>query len=381
LILLCFCNSFGFSQTHILLKKTYIENEIVSNYNISDNFTITIDRVPYTLHVSELLPNRKTSIMQHFKTLFPFVSVDLKELDHSQILREIIEDTKDKDISPAQFVFVCLLNKAKNNTTYYSLTPDKVKCINNHILECLQYCFKHNVHLNLSQFRNVNGVDFGIQHKYFNHSQDVLLPSEVLSMEIQQWANTDERKQFLYDLGVRKSDHSVIKCRIAWLEGKELNENVTTSEETLEWISTKSSQYLHEDAEKRHERITLLKKLLGNNCERKNNTLCDQIAVELEDKKYLDWKAKKGVTIKVCPKGIPVELYHKDFTYCTIYEDSYLVHDKTIYISGISEAKDILKKVSASTSIFTIEDWYYIFSVSSDAYNDLQKEKDILNNG
>lgn len=365
-------------QTQILLNKTYLDNELVSNYNISNDVTITIDQVPYKLQVCDLLPDRKTSIMQRFRELFPFVSVTLKELEQSQILKEIVETVKLKGVSPAQLVFISLINKTRNCTSYYPLSEDKVKNVN--ILQCLEYCFNHNIRLKLPQFNNSKGVNFNIQNKYFNHSKDVLLARELLPIEIQQWADNEEKKQFLFDLGVYKADNSVIKLRTDWLNGVDTNNNVSASEETLEWIHSKSSLLLHENAANRKERIALLRRLLVDNYERKNNTLCDKTAIVWNDnKKYLEWSTKKGVTIKVCPNGIPVELYHKDFTYCTVYEDSYLVHDKTIYISGISEAKDILKKVSASTSIFTIEDWYYMFSVSSDAYNDLQKEKDILN--
>ena len=365
-------------QTQTLLNKTYLDNELVSNYNISNDVTITIDQVPYKLQVCDLLPDRKTSIMQRFRELFPFVSVTLKELEQLQILKEIVETVKLKDVSPAQLVFISLINKTRNYTSYYPLSEDKVKNVN--ILLCLEYCFNHNIRLKLPQFNNSKGVNFNIQNKYFNHSKDVLLARELLPIEIQQWADNEEKKQFLFDLGVYKADNSVIKLRTDWLNGVDTNSNVSASEETLEWIHSKSSLLLHENAANRKERIALLRRLLVDNYERKNNTLCDKTAIAWNDnKRYLEWCAKKGVTIKVCPKGIPVELYHKDFTYCTIYEDSYLVHDKTIYISGISEAKDILKKVSASTSIFTIEDWYYMFSVSSDAYNDLQKEKESLN--
>lgn len=364
-------------QTQTLLNKTYLDNELVSNYNISNDVTITIDQVPYKLQVCDLLPDRKTSIMQRFRELFPFVSVTLKELEQLQILKEIVETVKLKDVSPAQLVFISLINKTRNYTSYYPLSEDKVKNVN--ILLCLEYCFNHNIRLKLPQFNNSKGVNFNIQNKYFNHSKDVLLARELLPIEIQQWANNEEKKQFLFDLGVYKADNSVIKLRTDWLNGVDTNSNVSASEETLEWIHSKSSLLLHENAANRKERIALLRRLLVDNYERKNNTLCDKTAIAWNDnKRYLEWCAKKGVTIKVCPKGIPIELYHKDFTYCTVYEDSYLVHDKTIYISGISEAKDILKKVSASTSIFTIEDWYYMFSVSSDAYNDLQKEKESL---
>ena len=365
-------------QVQILLKKTYIDNELVSNYNICDDVKFTIDRTSYTLSVSELLPDRKTSIMQRFKALFPFVSVDLEELDQSQILAEIVECVKSKDVSPAQLVFLSLYNRTKGYTTYSPLTEEKVKNIS--VVECIDCCFTHNVRLKLPQFANVKGVNFCVQNKYFPHQKDVLLFKELLSAEIQKWADTDEKKQFLYDMGVHKSDNSVIKLRTDWLEGVDTSSNVFSSEETLEWIYTKSSEYLQEKAEKRDERISLLRKLLVRDYERRNRAICEEFAVVWSDNdKYLEWSARKNVIIKICPKGIPVELYHKEFTYCRVYEDTYYVEGQTIFISGISDAKDILKKVSATSTLFTIEDWYHLFSVSSDAFDDLQREKDSLN--
>ena len=379
----CFKEAQDSGLMSILLGKTYIDGELVSKYNIKNDINFTIERIQYTLQLSEILPARKTNIMEQMKKCFPFISIELKELDKGHIIQEIAEDVKTKNLTPAQFIYVCLWNKSRGVLSYAPFSESQIKkCIEHsgsgYIIECINYCFNHSVNIDIYQFRNEKGINFGIKDKFFKHDRDLLLPKELLPMEIQNWANSEEKRNFLYDLGVRKSDNSLIKLRSAWLDGLDCNEKA--SEDTFTWIAEKALIYLEENADKRIERINLLKKLLDKNYERRSRFLCEQCSFPWHgNSEYKNWTMRKGVDIKVCPKGIPVELYHGTYNYCIIYEDNFYIDNKTIFISGVSEAKDILRKITAVSNIFTIEDWYHLFSVSSDAYDDLQREKDSLN--
>lgn len=367
-------------QSSILLNKTYIEENLVCQYTISDDVSIVVDQVPYKLQLSEILPNRKTYIAKRFQKAMPFVTVDLKELDKTQINDEIVEELKTKEITPSQFVYICLWNKSNNRDSYYPLKVDQIQIINDKIKDCIDFCYTHKINNNLYQFRNVNGVHFGLDDRFFANPK-LLLSKETISPEIEKWADTEEKKTFLYKLGVKKSDSPILKNRTALLDGTDYTDSLSTSEETFDWITTISDKF--KDTEPlSQKRVDLLVRMLEStrrDYKRCNGTLCQKESAEwTSSDAYQDWKLSRDIRIFVCPNGVPRELYHGAHIYCTIHTDDFYVEGRTIYVTGNVPIADVMNNVVNANSIFTRDDWYKLFTVASSDYVDLQEKYDNL---
>ena len=369
-------------KNEILLKKTYIDSDLVSQYSINDNVSITADNYTYVLHLSEILPTRKTHVMQLFQQRLPFVTVNLVELDKNQIANEIAEElnhSESSSITPAQFVFICLWNYSRNNFSYTPCSADQVKEMNSRVIDCLDYCFAHGMSRNLPQFKKSDFVNWSIYGKYFD-IPDLLLDEERLSPAIQAWADTTEKKDFLYKFGVEKEDNSTIKKRTAFWEGSEYDGDSSASRETFKWMASVSAVKLAENADNRENRINLLKRLLEysrRKYENRSADICQRECHEWEGNDlYTDWKNDRGITIYICPNGVPCELIYEDYTFCILYDDREYISGNDIYVSGKLDIQDAMNHAIGQT--FKREDWYNLFSVSTKDYQTLQEKYDEL---
>ena len=372
-------------NTKILLEKTYIDGELVSNYTIKDDITIVIEDKPYHLLLSEILPSRKTYIATRFERCFPFVHIDLIELGKGRIAEEILQElnTTGKSISPAQFVFICLWNTSRNYTTTYSpFSNEQVESINNHIIECLDYCYAHNIARNLPLFRKQGIVNWNISNKYFD-IPNLLLESEILSSDIRIWADTPERVDFLYNLGVKRKDDVIIRTREAFWNGVQYDGDISCDSSNFQWIANLSEKKLSEKDEKRGLRIELLKRMLektNRSFERKNVELCRKYAKEWSGTEiYAEWKNERSRRIFVCPQGVPYELYYGEYTFCTLFDDKPFCYNNDIYVSERLDIQDAMNDVvSKYGQTFTRDDWYRLFMISNKDYHNLEEERNHL---
>lgn len=208
-----------------------------------------------------------------------------------------------------------------------------------------------------------------------------MLPKETVSSEIEKWADTDDKKEFLYKLGVKKADNPILKNRSALLNGTDYTEQLCTSEDTFDWIATIIDKFKSSDPLSK-KRIDLLLKMLDST--RKEYKLCNETMCQGESKEwsgnesYQIWKSERNMRIYVCPDGIPRKLYHGNHTYCTIHTDDFYIEGRNIFVSGHVSIENVMNNIVNSNGIFTREDWYKLFTVASSDYNDLRKELDDL---
>lgn len=368
-------------RNDLLLEKTYIGEDLVSNYSIKDDVTIEIDRRPYLMSLSEILPSRKTHVMALFKQRLPFVNIELIELDHSKIAREIFDEitSTEKPITPAQFVYICVWNKSRNVTNYAPCHEEQVLSMNQHAVECLEYCYTHKLALNIFQFRKTGAVNWNIYDKYFD-IPNLLLDDERIPKDIQLWADTEDKQNFLKVLGANSIDETRIKVRNAFWLGEEYNDAITVDVNTFRWMASVANEKLTEGDDLRSNRIKLLERMLAQtrqNYKRRTMELCRAEAQEWEGGKiYSDWKNERGRRIFICPQGVPYQIVYGEYTYCTLHDDLYFEYNGDYFISGAIDIQEAMNR--AIDSRFTREDWHRLFSVSSKEYQSLQDKYDQL---
>lgn len=344
----------------------------------------------YSLKLSDILPNdtqcalygkvaEMFSSINNYKIIFSADSSDSNSVQRS--LKDILSNN-DVIITPAQFIFILLLNFQKGNSSFSNWgglirfnknneSPESV------ITRIISYSFEHGITEPMIEYRSLYLIRPYFENKYL-FSNEYTTESERAFSMLGQWCkNYSLKKDYLKSLGVHFDDSAEIKRR------KKFAENALTEwdgdkfpNSFITWVASLPS--IDGDNQK---------KLLYSISNKFNNVYLKQEfnevdyskAEELDTPKYLAWKPSKTMSIYKIDSKMPIRLvYNKEKILTRINDGAYKYFQDTkrLYVNAIKE-EDIASVLAQVYQDKTIPfDYQDYISICFDSYEE-QHQKNI----
>ena len=344
----------------------------------------------YSLKLSDILPNdtqcalygkvaEMFSSINNYKIIFSADSSDSSSVQRS--LKDILSNN-DVIITPAQFIFILLLNFQKGNSSFSNWgglirfnknneSPESV------ITRIISYSFEHGITEPMIEYRSLYLIRPYFENKYLFSNEYTTESERVFSM-LGQWCKNDSlKKDYLTSLGVHFDDSAEIKRR------KKFAENALTEwdgdkfpNSFITWVASLPS--IDGDNQK---------KLLYSISNKFNNVYLKQEfnevdyskAEELDTPKYLAWKPSKTMSIYKIDSKMPIRLvYNKEKILTRINDGAYKYFQDTkrLYINAIKE-EDIASVLAQVYQDKTVPfDYQDYISICFDSYEE-QHQKNI----
>jgi len=365
------------NEIRLFAEKLFFEGKAVSKVTYSDDVTLNYhDNCFLKLSLSELLPEYKDSgMIQQVKCcLSRLGDANLNRLfttapmSFNDIFNKL--DVKD-GYTQTKYLF-CLFYTRK----YRGWTNNSVVNIDLS-LASKEWSYKL-LDMLFSQKVKLYQDCFGYRlSSYFSGyiSNDYIMDSEKIPSFVESWADSEEKKAYLYEQGVGTEKKELIKFR------KKIVNNETVSESEVQEQSNSMISTLNFLVEK----IGL--PLNGNNQIEtllKMSSICRNVTSQIDIEKlkdiseeyniaeYQNWKSDSTINIYVFSGMIPKKLIYQNSILC-FYTQELSYYDwsqKTLYISKDIEIRDVLYNAISNNSIpFTSSDWsklYYDNLVSKD---------------
>lgn len=206
-------------------------------------------------------------------------------------------------------------------------------------------------------------------------SSPYIMDSEKIPSCVENWADSEEKRAYLYEQGVGTEKKELIKFR-----KKIVNDEIVSETEVQEQSNSIIStlNYLIEKTELplsgNNQKETLLK--ISSICRNVTSQIdidkLKDISEEYNLAEYQNWKNESTIKIFVFSGMIPKKLIYLNNILC-LYSQEYSYYDwaqKILYISKDIEVRDVLYNAISNNSIpFTSSDWsklYYDNLVSKD---------------
>lgn len=380
------------NKTIIHAKKIIsIDEKELSEYTIKDELTVTTTNGDAKFSLSKLLPSFSTSsilssVVCNFSSIIGYNNIfEQSEASITDVRNQLYKNlsTSSCIINEEQFCFLMAYRKKLN---YNCFDKDLLACISvnseSTFLRILDKSLEINFAETLKDFINNNGYN-GITYP-FSKLIDTYINSDAYTLEVERtpafisnWANTEEKKQFLLKLGIHDETSNEISRRKSFIEKK--NENIWGITDAriirtfLNWVSESCQLPITDENQ-----VSILSQLFGN---LKVQTVYNEEdfseAKEWSNNLYLNWKNEKSIKIFLINGQLPCRGIYND-TYLfksSIGEYTYFKDSKTIYISANREPASVLTDVYSDkclSCLFDKDDWNKIFLVSAD----LIQEKD-----
>ncbi len=339
-----------------LRNKIKIDDINLTNFTTSNELTFRCknkqgSEKSYSLKLSDILPNdtqcalygkvaEMFSSINNYKTIFSADSSDSSSVQRS--LKDILSNN-DVIITPAQFIFILLLNFQKGNSSFFNWgglirfnenneSPESV------ITRIISYSFEHGITEPMIEYKSLYLIRQYFENKYL-FSNEYTLESERAFSMLGQWCENDSlKKDYLKSLGVHFDDSTEIKRR------KKFVENALTEwdgdkfpNSFITWVASLPS--IDGDNQK---------KLLYSISNKFNNIYLKQEfdevdyseAEELDTLKYLAWKPSKAMSIYKIDSKMPIRLvYNKEKILTRINDGAYKYFQDTkhLYVNAIKE--------------------------------------------
>ena len=376
------------------LSKVCVDGLKVTEYLLNDAIDMTIDGRQYSFSLFDLLPYRRSNVLETIKRIVPEIAsadIECKSMSPQEVKSELQQYLAVKGtVTLAQFAFISFLQKCTHGYTALGYDIKSILPYTREwgLLDCVKFCYEsfgkysgEMLRLGLDELgiNSINGLFFD--------SSDLILPREYLGYnfsEILDWADDSDKKDYLTFLGVRKyADNGLIKWREAYYRRVRPTSSAKLSDiyvqSTFEWIGAKCGGFpVNEDSEPVRSKALLS---LG-----KFRCVCDphdteQIG-EYDLPQYRSWVINGGKVGFVLVKGKIVwrALYNMQHV-VSFREGNYhkCPDGNTVLINGDDEqstVQDIINDVARDSSIndFTLSDYHSLFFVSSQELNEVNSK-------
>lgn len=361
---------------------TSIDGKKLSEYTKKDELTITINNLSYEFRLSEILQESSSSsvlsrVVSNFKTISGYQEIFAqKEASPSEVIDQLCQNLKVSGcfITAEQFCFLMLYRR---NEGYHrgldDLIINSVRLNEDIFLSILNKLVEKKLGKILGEtIKNVNiHYPFGkIGGTYFD-SDEYTLPKEQTPKFICKWADTQERKQLLIDLGAHDSQSKEIERRKSFKEGK--NDNIWNISDThiirsfLDWVSSSFELPIINENQVRVLRNSFEILKIPHIYKEEDYF----VATEWTNNRYLEWKKGKGMKIFIIEGSLPCRGIYNNIFLFKDYEGQFAYFEKsrTLYISSNKKPEIILAEVyldKYTSQFFTKEDWDKIFLISVD---------------
>lgn len=228
-----------------LSSKIYFDGKCIQEFTISDEVVCEFiqegKNKKVKMSLAKILPqyeNQSDSVeniialFENKSDLNNFFSAKAKPL--SEIYDEVVKYLNayskawgvewDVPTNVYQFLFVTYY-KRLHNSRLPNIDLNRFGC---YVCDLMDFLYDNNISVENSPFTFF--LEKYLVNKYFNSMY--ILPDEKVLFSIEQWADSNEKKQYLYQNGVRKNDCYAIKFRELFLENKTIDfiDKLTDSE-------------------------------------------------------------------------------------------------------------------------------------------------------
>lgn len=370
-------NSYDDNEIRLFAEKLLFDGKAVSKVTYSDDVNLQYhENCILKLSLSDLLPEYKDSGMirqvrcclsnlgeSNLNRLFTLVPMDISEINNKLDVSNGYTQTK-----YLFRLFYTRKYRGWNNNAVVNIDLSAASTEWTHGL--LNILFSQRVKLYQDSF----GYRLS---SYFSGyiSSPYIMDSEKIPSYVENWADSEEKKAYLYEQGVGTEKKELIKFR-----KKIVNDEIVSETEVQEQSNSMIStlNYLIEKValplSGNNQKETLLK--ISSICRNVTSQIdidkLKDISEEYNLAEYLNWKSDSTIKIYVISGMIPKKLIYLNNILC-LYSQEHSYYDwaqKILYISKDIEVRDALYNAISNNSIpFTSSDWsklYYDNLVSKD---------------
>lgn len=388
------------SAIPLIKDRIKLDGLSLSNYTVKDSVTIKpTNNHTCVFSLSKIDPSftQSTKVEQmigrfdginNIKKLF-----ELKEKPITSVMMDHVINYKNRHpglLNAEQFCFMMCYEKYYNRSYFHDNLRAYIK-INDRtlFLEILQKCMDLSIPDILSPFICLSTVTYPyikLSGTIFG-ADEYSLVSERTPDWIVEWADTDKKKTFLKDIGVKDKTCNEIVRRKAFTENSEEGnwdiKYTATAQTFLSWVIATFDLPIN-DA-KKVERLKPLVQLIRKSDAIKYSLSGLATATEWTDEKYLEWKKNKGYCIYLFDGEMPRKGYYPDDTKAlfTFSSGDYFFSPskKILYLNHKKEVPVVLADVYSSysrTSGFTRDDWNELFLVKRSDVQEISLQNEEL---
>lgn len=358
----------------------------LSEITLKDDFTLSVNNNQYVFSLSKILPAySNSSTLSLVATKFrDIASVDKifaqKEATPVDVRNKLYNYLINYTglLSVEQYCFLMMYRRSCGYLTFDNTLRPYIRVNNTELFtRIMDRCMELNVGTILGDFIKESTVIYpcGKLNGTYIDCDELTLPTERVPIFIKVWANTDDRKKFLLDLGVHNIQSKEMERRKSFRDGKKENIwNLTDSiviRSFISWVKETFSLPIVNDNQV--EILNDLFRILRISTSYYEDDFSQ--SSEWGNELYLKWKSNVTSSIFIVDGKLPYRGYY-DNTYLfkgKTGEFTYFQTSHRFYISSDREPASILADVySSGIYPFKKEDWNKIFLVSAD----LVKEKD-----
>lgn len=365
-----------------------IDEEPLKEYTLKDEINILVDGKVLTFSLSKIIPSYKmpsilSKVAQKFSSIPSYDEIFAQNEANFTTVRNMLFNLlwgTSLLITEEQFCFL-MAYQSNRGINYFDRTLNNCIRANDESLfiRILNRSMELGLGALLGKFirgRNATYPFTNLIDTYFN-CDEFTIPVERTPSFVAEWADSDEKKTFLIQMGLHDEQSNEIIRRKSFKENK--NENIWNITDRniiysfLKWVKESLELPLTNDNQ-----VQILKNLLSIiNIPAYYMFEDFNEAAEWDNELYHDWKKSTGLRIFIVNGLLPIQgKYDNVCLYKGKEGDyTYFVDKKIIFISSEKEPASILADVYSNSRLrcpFTKEDWNSIFLVSAD----LIKEKD-----
>ena len=370
-------NAYDDNEIRLFAEKLLFNGKAVSKVTYSDEVNLQYheNRI-LKLSLSDLLPEYKDSGMiqqvrcclsnlgeSNLNRLFTLVPMDISEINNKLDVSNGYTQTK-----YLFRLFYTRKYRGWNNNAVVNI--DLSAASTEWIHKLLDILFSQRVKLYQDSF----GYRLS---SYFSGfiSSPYIMDSEKIPSYVENWADSEEKRAYLYEQGVGTEKKELIKFRKKIVNDEvvsetEVQEQSNSINSTLNYLIEKTALPLNGNNQK--ETLLKISSICRNVTSQIDIDKLKDISEEYDLVEYLNWKSESTIKIYVFSGMIPQKLIYLNNILC-FYSQEHSYYDwsqKILYISKDTEVRDVLYNAISNNSIpFTSSDWsklYYDNLVSKD---------------
>lgn len=359
-----------------------IDDKRLSEYTIKDELTVKTSIGDVRFLLSKLLPKyNNSSILSNIVSQFSsiprydeiFAQNEASIIDvRNQLYNHLRTGTF--LINEEQFCFFMAYRKSQN---YHYFDNSIKSCIRITDQSIFVKILVRSMEMNFGEVLGGILSNGGVVYP-FAKLVDTYINSDTYTLEeertpsfIVNWANSEEKKHFLKQIGVHDENSKEITRRKSFIEKK--NENIWIINDNniirtfLNWVVKTCMLPIIDDVQ-----VSILKQLFANlRIQGVYNEEDFSEAKEWSNNLYLEWKKEKNIKIFIIEGQLPYRGYYNNTYVFKSYigDYTYFNSSNTIYISSNKEPASLLADVYSNRNLrcpFDKDDWNKIFLVSAD---------------
>lgn len=349
-------------------SKIHYNNTCITEYSIKDEVVCDYEgngvKKKVTLSLAQILPElqNQSETINHIKDLFEVNhGLDKFFAAKTKSLKEIYNDIDrlysvyntdlwplEKTTNAYQYLFCVYFVRV-----YYNYTSGYAKIVRleeapiEFVYNIMNFCFENKLDILNSPF--TYRIKDYIKEKYLNNPY--ILKTEQLLPTIEQWADTEEKQQFLIKNGVKTADDNVIRFRRLFLNNESIDFIDKLSESDiisiLQYLTTLEPTCKPFDGANRQTALLAFftKRIYRLNIRYDIDKLTHD-SIELSTKEYNNWRTDDKPHIYIYQNLMPKQLSYNNVLLLEYYDEKYYFEKGKLFISNRDDINTLLFEIA-----------------------------------